>query len=1176
MPDQPITAELASAGSAPSSSSANRKVGYAAAGCLGLALLLGVGVLGAFGYGVWHVVQAAQMESHRALAVDAALKSELARHDVASPERAADLVAGFAADEVGVSEEELATLQQLFDNVYERRQLPANDAKIAKVFDFETFKTRVLAWPQGAALDPLEKLQAVANLGESKPLSWLRSGFTIVHAKRQGDGKSLVVYGYMGIEDELAEQRWLVVPHGDTWRIADAEICDWGRWRSQLQAQHLQAAFDTPDTSTRFEAQLERLQSANELAAEGNNAAAVAVVNHLSYDGLNDMLHDELRMRALQAANPFADAKTRLALAEGFRQPEQWPGVAFVTAQANAELGNWEAALQAAETYKRQVGATLGINHILLPYYQQQNDAAACAAIHRQWLRVEPESTDALAGLAESSLDGGAEVIARLKQCADPAAKAVAVIRAISAEKQNAVDPLVAFLEQQQSAQSLLQEVKADLAFNDGDYATAAAHYLALWRERADDPEASLRVTIRYLVSMVSANQTEEAIGRAVDPLMMLQFLGDSYFGQGEYVVTASQMRAAVEKCRTHYPDDLHVLAFDGYLLVEAEEYVAAEKPLQAAFKKLAKQAAEESEESFEGLGNPIDPTEVRVQLAIAMLHQGRVEQARRLVAETQPDGEEVGILLAFQALDLQNKVQRSLGQQLFERHRSVAPNDPMIPVMQALLLEAKGETVEAWQVTRTVALPGDDPRSASVRELAIRLLASEKVPLASYNDLSPGGPLFNDLAERLASQKQWDRLTELVVLERRTNADNKRLDEWQTRALYGQESYEELVQKFLPQAAKLAQLKEVEAYVSSPDLSLERVIRSLVKLKRYEEALALAREHKQVLPDEWWPVAIHLAQGNAEQALAAVPSGPYAVAGIYDDAEFAPLALAPAARPLRDKAPPYAAVHANRVDMLLSEPLVWDDATLTKLVQATLGDEASVEPLAGVEPPEGVQLWKLAAAGQTYLVARGRGPAASAQRFPPHPTKKVVEAIAKHQAWLTIAVLQQSQFEPLPPPVYPLVEALAGEQALLLWDGPQSELIVISEEVRTALRSSQRDQLRRSRWNTYEPLVRSTDAKTASLPDSKWRTFAPHVSASPGSSRVCLLLDLAGRRHEIWFRVDRLVEAEGTHPVFVVSLGEPSPLLPNLNAGEPYRVLASELHDFEYTTDGVVHRGRP
>jgi tetratricopeptide (TPR) repeat protein len=1166
MSEEPLLAEIVT----PQPPSAP-KVGCAILGCLGSFLLLLAIIVGAGGYCVYLFVQVANEQTAREREAQQALQAESS----SAPQRTAEIVAAFSAEQPGVPPEELAQLQAIFDKALQYHDRAGNAPEIAEVFDTVRFCDRIMACPETQSLNYFQKQSARAEFGDSKVLAWLTDKLTIVHVARREDGL-VVVSGYVGLESNSSlEQRWLLTKHGNSWRIVDCEMCDWGCWRTQLHARHLQMVYTSSSGWERFDRATDQINRANDFLDQGDTDRALAELERVDFGRMDALLADELRIRTLQVLGNWSPAEKRLKIAQAVQQPEHWPRAAFSLAEAHADLGNHQAAVESAKKYMAQVGPTWGINQLLLTSYEQLGDKPALATAYRHILRVRPQDFSSLAGLIGAGAEM-TEIMERLKKLPDPLEGAANIVWQLAYSDDSGADEatkaLLEFLEREGKDSLPLLETKARLAYRDDDYPAALEFYLAAWKAHRDG-EAGSRLCTSYFEAAIAAEQVEKAFEQAPDQRAALRFLANDYLYWQEYGVEKETLAAALQTYRQQQGDDAHTLTYVGKLELEDKQYAQAGQHLREALQRLPVDAPATGEYDDDYL----DREDLAASLGTALLKQGRVEEAyQTAIAEASDAGWRL-----ISQLNLSEERQREQAAQLVSLQRARKPGDPWTGLMEAKLLDAQQKPLEAWE-----ALPKNVPESDyaldwPARNLALKLLSSGSVPLARYADVSPPEKMFQLLAQHLAHEEKWELLPELLRLEEESGR-KENLVPWQVELLFHRKEYQTLTE--LAESHVASWLDENPQSYQQSGSVFDRLVRSLVQLQRYDDALRIVQQYKQHLSNAAvWEARVELARGNIDQAIEVLDrEADRSQYQLYNDPDFGRLARAPEVLPLRQKIPPALPNLSTwrRAELLLSQSVSWDDDALTALTREALGSDAQVQELRDLQRPEGTRVWRLVRGDESFLVfsgPRSNDTTPEPGQLPDDP--RIVQAISSHQAWIVVVPTGEISDAELAPVFYPLAVSLAGEHCLAVRFSDSGRTMAWDDDLKALLQSENLQEQLSTRgdealgWLVREPEKRS-ERRPVRAP--KWRDFSQRLAQQtpPESARVCLKLPALGCTEELWLRVLRIDGEPSRYPQFVVTPEKNSLLLPELQPGEPYLAAAYQLHDFEYSEGGVTQRG--
>jgi hypothetical protein len=1161
MSNAPIEAEVLPSpfpsAAPPPQGPSGRKVGVLL-GCLGVFLLVMTAVIGAAGYGVWQVVQIAQQEAAR----QQERRSGQLASEASSSARSAEIVAAFSADDTGVDPDQLQEIQQLFDDALKVKDKPASSPEVSRLFDIDTFVQRFNDWPDGVGLSYLVREQARRELREGELLSWLSGKMKVVHVDVRDDGESAIAYGYDGLEQGVSnEQRWLLVRKNNRWLLADSELCDYGRWRSQMQARHYRFATRGRIWDA-FDAVGTQASQAQDLLENGETEKAERLALQVDVARVDRELQDEVRMRLVHILLSCSD-EAALRVARQFNDPGQWPGANFAIAHAEARLKHWPEAIAAAERYMQQVGPTVGICQVLLSVYEAQLDEDGMARMRRHLLRVQPDDAMHLARLAELNDAGATEVVERLQKLPNGAKTALEVVRYIDHDLHaEAVEAMLQFLERTAPNSAELEEARAQVARDRGDTAGAAKIYVQAWEKHRDDAELAERFSNGYLYAMAGEEKFQELAAEAPDPLAAVRFLASDFFDEQEYDVPLAALKTALERCRATASQDPVFLWNDGRVLLEDKQYAQAERQLQAAWQKLAIQNDDES----------LDRDSLAGAIAKSQLKQGRIEEAYNTVQL-----KATGAWELFAELDLKSEEERKVASTLALLHRQQKPQDPWAALMDAQLLAAQEKYEQAWQATpKSIPDEGGPGLAYQVRNLQADLLVKKHVPLSYCGSLADSDKLLPFVANRLADEQDWQRLSELVLAEERagrTSSDPWLA--WWTEMKFQNGELQEIVSRLEPQAADLAEKSTFSYRADGVGDPFDRLMRCLLRLGRYERTIQLAGQpRKYGQRDRVWLIWANLAAGNVAGAAAAADADGVYGHRVYRDREFGPLARAPNAQPLREKLPPDLpqAEFWQHSELLYSEPPGWDEVALTAAVQEALGETASVESLSEFLQSPGATSWQVTTGKEAFIIVSGERASSSDEVRPRHrradqpghaeENEALLKALHDYRGWTRLVPLQADEVDSTA--TCRLLAALAGEHCLAIRVNQDSRAIPYGDAARSALTSDKPAvELRKLGIPYFGWLVPPEKGEVERRTPEFWKAwmaFVRRLAQGPiEGARVRVRLEVGPCREEVSLRVVRLRGTPGRYCNLVVVADGPARLAPGIAPSEPY-LLPSHL----------------
>src|SRR5262249_29735793 len=136
---------------------------------------------------------------------------------------------------------------------------------------------------------------------------------------------------------------------------------------------------------------------------------------------------------------------------------------------------------------------------------------------------------------------------------------------------------------------------------------------------------------------------------------------------------------------------------------------------------------------------------------------------------------------------------------------------------------------------------------------------------LSAYNDIPPRKKTFDQLAWLYSGDRNAKGLLTLIEAHRRVEPKDQDLPAWDLEARWLAEEYEKVV--------KLATANRAP-FLSSPAHRwkvVDRLIRSLVRLKRFKEAIKEAEEVVDAKTNPNLPVLVYAASGDGEKTTKAM-----------------------------------------------------------------------------------------------------------------------------------------------------------------------------------------------------------------------------------------------------------------------------------------------------------------
>jgi hypothetical protein len=436
-----------------------------------------------------------------------------------------------------------------------------------------------------------------------------------------------------------------------------------------------------------------------------------------------------------------------------------------------------------------------------------------------------------------------------------------------------------------------------------------------------------------------------------------------------------------------------------------------------------------------------------------------------------------------------------------------------------------------------------------------------------------------------LATEQNWERLGELVVLEQRgQEVPAAEVDVWLAEVMFQSAQYAELVERFEPHVDDWAAQASGGSYGRGG--GYDRLLRSLMRLERYDRVIELVGRQPEEEREHAWLVWANLAAGQVKAAaeIAAKPNFIYPQRIYYDD-DFGSLALTDEALPVRKVLPPQLPHGSfwSRVELAFRGRPGWTDDEMTGLVHEALGNEATLVRLDDVKRLHEAMAWsvELPAEGQRWLLIAGRrSPESEDPSEEPPKNTALKQALQDYQGWVAIVPQPQSDADEDSAATYRLAAGLATKDALAIHIPGPSRLIAVDDDVRGALRDADRhDELARLGedhygWLAHEPTDPSQGAAPRFWRD--WMTFVRGLDKGEAKdARICVRLNCCGLYEDLWLRVERVQGKPARYCTLIVTADSHARLLPQLKPGEPYAA-TQPIHDFSATVDGQTVRGRP
>lgn len=224
----------------------------------------------------------------------------------------------------------------------------------------------------------------------------------------------------------------------------------------------------------------------------------------------------------------------------------------------------------------------------------------------------------------------------------------------------------------------------------------------------------------------------------------------------------------------------------------------------------------------------------------------------------------------------------------LIELHRGKFPRDPRLYFCLGVLEHQENhldEADKAFAIGMRHAVDAEMLEELRTRRVDVAFEA--KRALEAYKTIPPRRKTFTDLANRLRDSDQADLLEKLVKLHRQQDSRDPTLAMWEAEVLWLKKDYAAAAASLIAGRQRLIE-SEVPLWTYE-----DRLMRSLVRAERYEEAENVALGIKTRDEEEWFLLLVYATWQDEEAALEAaqrcIDAGNYSVDEMYDDEDIGP-----------------------------------------------------------------------------------------------------------------------------------------------------------------------------------------------------------------------------------------------------------------------------------------------
>ncbi len=653
-------------------------------------------------------------------------------------------------------------------------------------------------------------------------------------------------------------QLWLARDAGGSWKLFDWQEAS-SIFRSSTMVAMTVSAFVRDPNSLKWQ----RLVAASRLASRGDMPAAERVVLELANTPLPAALEGPRWLLYAQIKfNQGQPDQSLECLDQAIKYDPRMIGVPKIKALIHAQLKNPARSLEYAQQALAILGHDAEIYAMIGNALVQLDRKEEAAAAYRKGLDDDPNLVSNLAGLAEVlPADKRDEVVKRLARASRPAELFSLLANALLSAGNVA---MLEFLLHSPAKPAIDQGVAAYY-----DARVAATH--SKWDDAAKylesavahaDSDGSKRFYCDELLDLaLISGRSVEAYQQSEDPRHAFDRLARQLSEAGNGDTLLALARAHLKRT----PKSADGYFYEGRALTLKEQFDEAAQAF-ADGAKLVKSAKDR--ESF------------RSGEVFALYKAGKGLAAYRGVG---PERATLEQLLVLCHGDRQSQLLIDLANSRRKDH----PTDPRPDEWEAEGRMNQKDFDGAAEVLKTAIGRARTP--ARKHSLIARFLdanLARKTPVRGYAESTDPAYAFGYLVPILVERNQADDLAALVRAYRGVAPDELSLGLWEAESEWIGKRYDQVVDVLARDRAAILTYPE---YASHFD---DRMVRSLVRLKRFAEAAAAAKESTKRDGDPWFEAVVAVASCDVDQSSKLLPqcvSRGYTLKEIESDQDMGP-----------------------------------------------------------------------------------------------------------------------------------------------------------------------------------------------------------------------------------------------------------------------------------------------
>jgi hypothetical protein len=658
---------------------------------------------------------------------------------------------------------------------------------------------------------------------------------SIVCVERGRRPDQVLVYAVESSYYSVGAYRWWLVRSGRNWRVCDYERLDHGQ--SLAASWALRGAIERDPSKYNYHGLYDSIDGSSTPYPNGFNFPGQSGTSNLEryiHLPMPTVVGDVPRLDLASALVDQRRAAGALAACDKIERPDECPGVHLVRGRVWQVLGRPAKSLASAAEYQRVAGRDPQALAMEASAHETLENFAAAAEKWAELFTLCPQHPQALAHFCRLASDEQRrrlpELIARSKQPLEAASDQA--LSALQREDEDTYAALVQFIAERVPDSPMLEALAAHKLSHEEAYEAAAARFLKAsqveWL-----PEKKQEYFNHYLYSMTEAKKTVEAYQQAADPQAAFDYLTSGY-EDDEGWITDDQLRPLLDAHRSKKGSSFRLDYLEGLLLLREKKYAEADRK----FAEAAAQASEDYEHEMS-----------RDRRIEALVAQRKGLDAYEVFGTTST---------AYQSIARQFQTRQEWDdlRDLSLRHRRHLAGDAWLDYFEAVELQGRGRHLEAL-----AALQRGELRDAEILNYAQWMktelaLAGGDVLLA-YHASEDKNAAFSNLAVRLSSEEDWEQLKKLVQAHP-ADATSPEMLNWMTVGLFELGQYDDVVGRLQPWPAFAATTNPEEL-----EVLYERLVRSLLRLGRREEARAVAERAAREQELEVPLVMVLLAEGR-------------------------------------------------------------------------------------------------------------------------------------------------------------------------------------------------------------------------------------------------------------------------------------------------------------------------